>query len=245
LEWQNVAIMFTGPGQLSYFCYQPVTGQHFTLQPEQLAILRYRNWGRLPWQGVAPVVVNANTLSIGLAAQHTAASAFRDGATPGGYLSTDAKLDKQKAVEIQARWNENYGGPLAAGKTAVLEQGLKFKLIERANLVEIQMAELAKANDSDVARAFNVPVIILGEIQSNRANSVEATRMFVSMCLETMAARVGDGASVVPDDQAQLQHDRVVVGFGEGLAVLCGQLCLHRRRLRRQDPRFRHGGSLV
>jgi HK97 family phage portal protein len=226
LEWQNVAVMYTGPGEVSYVYYQPLTGQHTQLAPEQLAILRYRNWGRLPWQGIPPCVVNATTVSIGMAAQHTAASAFRNGATPGGYLSTDHKLDPQKALTIQARWNENYSSALNAGKTAVLEQGLKYQLVERQNLVEIQMAELAKANDADVARAFNVPLMVLGEITANRANSVEATRLFVSMCLETMAARVGDAVGLFVLTPAERSAGlRVVInlrrltrGFGVELA---------------------------
>jgi HK97 family phage portal protein len=225
LEWQNVAITFTG-GSITYIYYQPLTGQHLTLEPEQMAILKYRSWGRLPWQGVPPAVVNATTCSIGMAGQHTSASAFRNGATPSGYLSTDGKIDVQKAASIQARWNENYSSALNAGKTAVLEQGLKYNLIERQNLVEIQMAELSKSNDADIARCFNVPLMVLGEITANRANSVEATRLFVSMCLETMAARVSDAVGLFVLTPAERSSGlRVVInlrrltrGFGVELA---------------------------
>jgi HK97 family phage portal protein len=226
LEWQNVAIMFTGPGELSYVYYQPLTGQHFTLPPEQLAILRYRNWGRLPWQGVPPAVVNATTLSVGMAGQHASASAFRNGGDPGGYLSTDAKIDKQKALEIGARWRENYGGALNSGKVAVLEQGLQFHLLERQNLAQMQFAELAKLNDADIARSFGVPLLVLGEIEANRANATEASRLFVSTCLQPMAERVGDAVGQFILSRAErsaglrivISLQRLTRGFGVELA---------------------------
>jgi HK97 family phage portal protein len=70
--------------------------------------------------------------------------------------------------------------------------GLKYSLIEPRNLVELQMAELQKSNDADVARAFGVPMLVLGEVQANGANSVEATRLFVMTCLQPMVRRVCD-----------------------------------------------------
>src|SRR6516225_895307 len=68
--------------------------------------------------------------------------------------------------------------------------------------------------------------MILGEIQANRANSVEATRVFVSMCLETMAARVGDAVGLfvlTPVERSAglrvvINLRRLTRGFGVELA---------------------------
>jgi HK97 family phage prohead protease len=78
----------------------------------------------------------------------------------------------------------------------------------------------------DVARAFNVPLMVLGEITANRANSVEATRLFVSMCLETMASRVGDAVGLfvlTPAERSAalrvvINLRRLTRGFGVELA---------------------------
>jgi hypothetical protein len=48
------------------------------------------------------------------------------------YLTTAAKLDPYKAQAIGERWNDTYGHPAAAGKTAVLEQGLELKQVRLA-----------------------------------------------------------------------------------------------------------------
>jgi HK97 family phage portal protein len=196
LPWENMSLQYAG-GAMRYFYLDPMTGSRIDFAPDELLILRYRNWGRLPWLGVPPLLAISDVISTGLAARLLQASEFRNGSKPAGYLSTESKLDPAKAQELGRRWAENYAGVLNSGKTAVLEQGLKYALIEPRNLAELQMAELAKHNDLDVCRAFNVPPNAVGIIDiGNRATSVEQGRLLVSLCLAPMAARVADAVGL-------------------------------------------------
>jgi HK97 family phage portal protein len=196
LPWENMSLQYAG-GAMRYFYLDPMTGSRVDFAPDDLLILRYRNWGRLTHVGIPPLLCISDVLSTGLAARLLQASEFRNGSKPAGYLHTSSKLDPAKAIELGRRWAENYSGPLNAGRTAVLEQGLEYSLIEPRNLAELQMAELSKHNDLDIARAFNLPPNALGIIDiGNRATSVEQGRLLVSLCLAPMAARVADAVGL-------------------------------------------------
>jgi HK97 family phage portal protein len=175
-----------------YRYFDPMSGTTTTFAPDQLCHLRYRNWGRYAWIGLPPLLAIGDSIGLGIASRVLQAGQFQNGARLSGYLTTAGRLDRQKANEIQARWNQNYTGADNAGKTAVLEQGLEYKSIDVRNLAELQMAELQKSNDADIARAFGVPLQVIGEIVQNRANAQEATRLLVMTCLQPMARRVTD-----------------------------------------------------
>jgi HK97 family phage portal protein len=193
LPWENVSLQWSsGPEPPVYLYFDPMTGSQVRFAPEDLAHLRYRNWGRYPWIGLPPLLAIADAIGLGIAARVVQASEFQNGVKMSGYLTTASKLDPQKANDIGQRWALNYSGADRSGKTAVLEQGLTYAAIDLRNLVELQMAELQKSNDGDIARAFNIQPMVLGEIQTNRANSVEATRLFVMTCLQPMVRRVCD-----------------------------------------------------
>ena len=173
-------------------------------------------------------------MGIGLAARALQGAEFRNGSRPAGYLATENKIDPLKAQEIGRRWAENYAGPFNSGKTAVLEQGLKYTLIEPRDLASLQMAELAKSNDADIARAFSIPLLVLGEVQSNRANTVESTRLLVSLCLRPMAVRVADALGLYllnPTERAagvriSIPLQSLTRGFGVELADSLSKLVL-------------------
>src|SRR5262249_4041776 len=135
-------------------------------------------------------------IGLGIAARVVQASEFQLGTKMSGYLTTPGKIDTQKANEIGSRWHASYAGADRAGKTAVLEQGLEYKSIDLRNLVELQMAELQKSNDADIARVFGVPLQVIGEIVQNRANAQEATRLLVMTCLQPMVRRVCDAVGL-------------------------------------------------
>jgi HK97 family phage portal protein len=192
LPWENMTLQW-GPGMAPVYRYfDPMSGGVTEFAPDDLCHLRYRNWGRFPWVGLPPMVAVADAIGLGIAARILQATEFQNGTRLQGFLSTDHKLDRQRAQELAARWHEAYAGADRSGKTAVLEQGLTYQALEIKNLASLQMAELAKSNDADIARAFNVPLQVVGEVVQNRANAEEATRLLVMTCLQPMSRRVCD-----------------------------------------------------
>jgi HK97 family phage portal protein len=144
--------------------------------------------------GISPLVAAAASISTGNNIQNYGASFFGNAARPSGYLTTANKLDRQKAEEIGKRWRDNYAGSSNAGKTAVLEQGLEYKQVV-LTAVDSQMVEQLKYTTDDVARVFQLPGPLIGDISALAARGVESLmRVYYSLCLgahfESLQARI-------------------------------------------------------
>ncbi|WP_267285290.1 phage portal protein [Acinetobacter sp. FDAARGOS_558] len=59
---------------------------------------------------------------------NNAANFFGNGSRPGGILVAPGPISKEKAEEIQARWNQNYSGA-NYGKTAVIGDGMTYTVL--------------------------------------------------------------------------------------------------------------------
>jgi HK97 family phage portal protein len=133
--------------------------------------------------GISPLVGAANSISQGNNIQSYGANFFANAARPGGYLTTANKLDRQKAEEIGKRWRDNYSGSANAGKTAVLEQGLEYKNLV-LTAVDSQLIEQLRYTVEDVARVFQMPSFLLGDMSSVAARGVDSLmRIYYSLCL--------------------------------------------------------------
>ena len=78
--------------------------------------------------GMSPIKTAARTLGISIAQEDYLENLMENGAIPRGVLETDnVFLDETKGSRILNQWNELYKGTSNAGKTALLENGLKYK----------------------------------------------------------------------------------------------------------------------
>lgn len=78
--------------------------------------------------GMSPITTAARTLGISIAQEDYLENLMENGAIPRGVLETDnVFVDETKGNRILQQWNELYKGTSNAGKTALLENGLKYK----------------------------------------------------------------------------------------------------------------------
>ena len=77
-------------------------------------------------------------------------------------LSTDLHLDKDQAQALRDRWNEQSKG-LHQGGVPILSSGLKVQpWVAPAVAKDMQVAELLKLTNENIALVFRVPLQILG-----------------------------------------------------------------------------------
>jgi HK97 family phage portal protein len=224
LPRQHVTLWWSEEGVRSYQYLRPNRPQQSrTYAESDVALLKYREWSSVQWFGLPPMLCNSDVLGLGIAARLFQAAEMRNGSKPRGFLQTAGKIDRVKAAEIAERWSANYGGPEQAGKTAVLEQGLTYQQLQVADFEAVQMIELTRATDVDVARAFNVPPMIIGELGgSNRSNAAEESRSFVAHCLRPFARRVGNAIEIylrgkgmiTAADRVDISLNDLVQGYG-------------------------------
>lgn len=111
--------------------------------------------------GTSRIGLIREAVGLSMALEQHQARLMGQGARPGGVLSTDRKLSPETAPRVKADWQQNYGGFRNAGKTAVLEEGLKWTPITMTN-VEAEFAASRLYQLEEVARAFRIPRHKLG-----------------------------------------------------------------------------------
>src|SRR3990167_3298461 len=90
--------------------------------------------------GLSRISLARESLGLSLAQEQHAARLAGNGARPGGVLQTDKKLSTPTLEHLKAQWQESYGGWARTGKTAVLEEGLKWQALTM-NAVDMEFLE--------------------------------------------------------------------------------------------------------
>lgn len=122
--------------------------------------------------GASVIAQARETLALGMALEKHGAKFFKNGAQPGGVLETDQKLDDDVYDELEKSWAEVHTGLDNAHRTAILEQGLKFKSIGMS-LADAQWLDGRKFSRSDIAGLFRVPPHLIGDLERATFSNIE------------------------------------------------------------------------
>lgn len=111
--------------------------------------------------------------SIGLAmGQNIQASRWvGNGARPSGVLQTDRKLSDDTAKRLKAQWEEFQAGVQNTGRTAVLEEGLKWQELQ-LTAVDLQFINQQQMSVQDIARFFGVPTRKLMQPDTSKGSTI-------------------------------------------------------------------------
>ncbi len=125
-----------------------------------------------------------DTIALGLALTRYVAKSFRNGVRLAGVLEHPNKLTPEARDNLKQTWHEQYAGVDNAGKTAVLEEGMKFKELAQKN-ADAQLFELWNFNIEELARVFGVPAVLVGHADktSTYASAEQFFLSFVSHSL--------------------------------------------------------------
>lgn len=146
--------------QLVYDVYGTLTLEgKLMLKPMRLrqgAVLHLKGLGSEGYQGYSVVALAAESLGVGLAAQRFGASFFGNNASLGGLLEHPGTISEVAQRNLRQSWQELYSGPGSVGKTAVLEEGMKFTKLG-VPPDEAQFLETRQFQTSDICRWFRMP----------------------------------------------------------------------------------------
>jgi HK97 family phage portal protein len=94
-----------------------------------------------------------------------------NGARPSGVLETDHKLDEVTARRLKQQWEEFSAGVQNVGRTAVLEEGLKWKQLQ-LTAVDLEFLNQRQFSVQEIARFWGVPPRKLYQPESARGNII-------------------------------------------------------------------------
>lgn len=139
--------------------------------------------------GLSRLGLMKNAIGLNLALEEHSSKLFANGARPGGTLETEHKLSDVAFARIKSQWQEKYAGAENAGKTALLEEGLKFNIGQMTS-VESETVDARRAQMEQIATGFDVPMHRLGIIpDGGGAAIIQAHQMYLNNTLSSDAER--------------------------------------------------------
>lgn len=121
----------------------------------------------------SPIITKArNLLGEMLSAQQLTGDFYANGGLLSGVVSTDVDLPPDAKKALKKSWEATHAGGGNGFKTAFLSNGLKYTPIS-SNLEEGQMLEMRTFYNQEVARIYNVPQHMIGELSRSTNNNIE------------------------------------------------------------------------
>lgn len=201
-------------GHIWYIFTHPVTGQLFSLRPED--VLHYKAYSTDGIEGISVLKRASLTLDTSMAAQKYENSTWNSGGQPSGILTTDSDLGE--AVEevqedgttittdpkdqLRKSWEKIHRGADNAMRIAVLDLGLKYQPISMTNS-DAQFVESNEIRVADICRFFGVPLHLAyagkQSYASNEQNGIEFVR-YTLMAYETQWGQEDTRKLFLPDE---------------------------------------------
>jgi HK97 family phage portal protein len=114
-----------------------------------------------PTRALAPLHAYANSIGLGTILRQGQEAFHNNKGQPSGVLTTDASLTPEQASRLRERWNE-MSQKMRQGETPILSNGLRWQSTS-VSANESQVIQLLGFTTKDVAKAFGIPPVMLGE----------------------------------------------------------------------------------
>lgn len=122
--------------------------------------------------GVSPIGYQAETVGLGMALTRFGSKMFSNGAMVGGVLEHPREISEGAAERLKASFDERHSGIENAGKTLLLEEGMRFN---KASLAadEAQYLESRKFSRTEIAGFYRVPPHMIGDLERATFSNIE------------------------------------------------------------------------
>lgn len=144
--------------------------------------------------GYSPIAMERNALGLALAAEEYGSKFFANGATPSGVLVHPNTIKNPE--KVRAAWTKAFGGSGNAGKTAVLEEGMRYERISMPNN-EAQFLESRKFQVAEICRIYRVPPHLIADLEHATYSNIEHQSIsFGSYTIRPWLVRIEQAANM-------------------------------------------------
>lgn len=139
--------------------------------------------------GIPRISMARDAIGLSRALEEFSSALFANGARPGGVFETDKRLSDPSFARLKAQINEKYAGVGNAGKSMLLEEGLKWSK-QTMTAIESDTVAARRLQIEQIATAFDVPLHRLGIIPEGGGQAIlQAHQMYLNNTLSTDAER--------------------------------------------------------
>lgn len=173
IDPRRVTPFFDGTGKLFYRIDQ----YKDAVSPRDVIHIKGLTWNG--FSGMDMIAHHKENFGLAIANRDYGANFYSNGAHLSGALVHPGKLTNDQYARIKSSWQQQYGSSANSGKTAILEDGMKF---ERLGLdpITAQFLETGRKTIADVSRIFGVPQFLLEDLDRATFNNIEQlTLLFV------------------------------------------------------------------
>lgn len=156
-------------GSLAYTYWEPGKQKIEYVQGEILHIRGHSEDGIL---GKSPIQIARETIGLAQQEQRYSSSMLENGTKLSGVLEHPETLDDAASKRLTESFRKAYSGAANSGKVAVLEEGMKFHTISMTN-ADAQFVESKKLTITDIARIFQIPPHMIGDLERSTNNNIE------------------------------------------------------------------------
>lgn len=111
--------------------------------------------------GLSLITIARDSFGVALGLEQQAARFMANGARPSGVLTTDKKMSKDAGDRLREQWDSLRSGLANVGRTAILEEGLKWSAMQLSS-VDLEFIAQRNFSVADIARWFDMPLYKLG-----------------------------------------------------------------------------------
>lgn len=124
------------------------------------------------------------------AAQEYGRRVLENDATPGMILKHPGTLDEDAAKRLKKSWENMFGGPRNAGRTAVLEEGMSIEKVQMT-AEDMQFLDTRRMQRQEIAAIFRVPPHVIGDLSASSYSNIEQQSIeFVMHCIRPWCVRI-------------------------------------------------------
>ncbi len=163
---------------------------HETLKADEVINIR-KSSPQNPMIGFSVLLASALEIDADVAAAVWNRHVLENSAEPGGVLTTEGGLTDEQYNRLVEKWEARYAGPTNAGRTAILEAGLKYQKISQTQQ-ELDFIESRKFNRDSILTMLGVPKALVIADDVNRANAEVAERVFAKETIEPIMRLIVD-----------------------------------------------------
>lgn len=161
---------FFGEDGRRWFAYRPPQGEAQIIPP--WGMFHVPGFSSDGLSGQSMITLHREAIGLAKATEEHGARVFANGTNLGGLLTHPGHLKEETRKHLAESWSKQYEGIKKAGKTALLEEGLKFEKLGMSN-EDAQYLETRKFQITEIARMFRVPPHKIADLDKATFSNIE------------------------------------------------------------------------